>query len=108
MIRLRAEGTGVRLPVRAVPGAAKNRIAGEHDGALKVAVAAVPDRGKANQELTDYLAEILGVRRAAVALVSGAKDRRKEVRIEGVSLEALAARLRALGVACASEASERP
>jgi uncharacterized protein len=86
--------------VRAVPGAAKNRIAGEHDGALKVAVAAVADRGKANRELADFLSEVLEVRRAQVELVSGEKNRRKEFRIGGVTIAAIAARLRALGVEC--------
>ena len=100
MIRLRSDAGGVRLPVRAVPGAAKNRVAGEHDGALKISVAAVADRGKANRELADYLSEVLAVRRAAVQLVSGEKNRRKEFRIEGLTALTLAARLRALGVDC--------
>ena len=88
------------LPVHAAPGASKNRVAGEHDGSLRVAVAAIADRGKANQELTEFLAEVLGVTRAAVKLVSGVKGRRKGFCIAGASAQQVAKSLRALGISC--------
>ena len=48
MIRLVTNSSGVVLPVKAQAGARRNAITGEHDGALKVAVSQVPEKGKAN------------------------------------------------------------
>lgn len=51
------------------------------DGTLKVRVKAVPEDGKANEELCGFLARHYGVARGAVEIVSGATSQRKRVRI---------------------------
>jgi uncharacterized protein (TIGR00251 family) len=56
---------------------------------LRVAVTAPPVDGKANEAVARALAEALGVRAGAVAIVRGETGRRKTVRIHGVSLAAL-------------------
>ena len=43
---------GTILPVRAQPGAKKNAVLGERAGALRVAVSAAPERGKANEAIS--------------------------------------------------------
>jgi len=58
---------------------------GRHGGGIKVRVAAPPVDGAANDELVRFLAERLGVPRAAVRLVAGAAARRKTVTVEGVA-----------------------
>ncbi len=83
MIRAEADGDAVLVPVRAQPGASRDRIAGEHRGALKVAVTRPPERGRANDAIAAALADALGVRKGAVTLVSGATSRDKVFRIEG-------------------------
>ena len=45
------EQDGLLLQVHVSPKARKNQIIGEFNGALKVAVAAVPENGKANKLL---------------------------------------------------------
>lgn len=92
-----AASGGVRLAVRLTPKAAAARILGViEDGAgghaLKVAVTAAPEAGKANDALLALLAKTLGVRRGALSLVLGAADRRKLVHIAG-DPAALAAQL---------------
>jgi uncharacterized protein (TIGR00251 family) len=88
---------GVRLAVRLTPKASAARILGIiADGtggsALKVAVTAPPEAGKANDALLALLAKTLGLRRQALSLALGATDRRKLVHIAGEPRE-LAARL---------------
>jgi uncharacterized protein len=80
-----ARGTLVRLKV--VPGASRSRIVGPHGDALKVQVAAPPERGRANAAVCALLAEILGVPPRTVVLVRGETDARKIVRVEGLSPE---------------------
>lgn len=68
------------------PGASRSGIAGLHGDALKVRVAAPPAEGRANRELLDYLAELLGVARVRIALVKGETGRRKTVIVQGIDL----------------------
>ena len=56
MIAIAEHADGCILPVRAQPGARKAGILGEHAGALKVAVTAPPEDGRANRALTEGLA----------------------------------------------------
>jgi uncharacterized protein (TIGR00251 family) len=84
------------LPVRAQPGAKKGGVLGEHGGALKVAVTAPPQDGRANQALTETLREMLGLRRSQVELLSGATARDKRFLIRGVSKAELEAKIQAL------------
>ncbi len=51
MVRLEGNAAGTILLVRAQPGARHNAVLGEHDGALRVAVTAAPDKGKANHPI---------------------------------------------------------
>lgn len=80
-----AEGTIFR--VRVSPGASREKVAGVHDGALKVSVAAAPEKGRANAALVKLLAKALGVSRKDLSIVSGETDRNKRVLLEGRDLE---------------------
>ena len=71
------DGTRVRLRVR--PGAARNRVAGVHAGALRVHVTAQPEKGKANRAVLRLLAKLLEVPRSSVRLAGGAASRDKAV-----------------------------
>ena len=93
MIALTAHAEGTIVPIRAQPGARKNAIIGEHAGALRVAVSAAPERGKANEAIRTLLADKLGVRAARIELLSGETSREKRYLIRETSLEALRATL---------------
>ena len=76
------DGKASILHVRAQPGAKRTGAAGTWNGMLKVAVAAPPEQGRANEVLARALAEILGVRSSSVRLVSGERSREKRFRVE--------------------------
>jgi uncharacterized protein (TIGR00251 family) len=96
MIPIGEHTEGCILPVRAQPGARKAGIVGEHAGALKVAVTAPPEQGRANQAVVEVLRAALDLKRGQIDLVSGATSRDKRFLIRGVSKAELDARLRAL------------
>ena len=83
------------VEVRVQPRASRDSVGGLRDGALEVRVTAPPADGRANAAVCRLVARAFGVRPGAVQLVSGAKSRRKRLRIEGET-PALQARLRAL------------
>lgn len=96
MNRRTASSDEILLTVRARPGARREGILEEQNGILKVAVHAPPDNGRANEALVRVLAEALGLRRGAVALVRGEASRDKVFRLRGITLEQVRARLGAV------------
>ena len=84
---------GAVLEVLVQPRASRTRVAGEHDGRLKIQLAAPPVDGEANQALIEFLARALGVRKADVSIERGETGRRKTVRVAGVSAAQAAAAL---------------
>jgi uncharacterized protein len=96
MIQLTPHSEGVLLPVRAQPGASSDGIRGAHNGALKVAVTQVAEKGKANHALVQVLAKALGVKRSQIDLCSGETDRNKYFLLRGMALETLQAKIVAL------------
>jgi uncharacterized protein (TIGR00251 family) len=76
---------GVTIKVYVAPRSSANKILGEHDGALKVALTAPPVEGAANKALVEFLAYTLGVPRSAVSLASGETSRHKTIRVSGIS-----------------------
>lgn len=75
----------VTFAVRVQPRAKQNSVLGELGEALKIGLTAPPLEGRANQACIDFLAELLGVSRSAIRIVSGASSRNKVVRVAGVS-----------------------
>ena len=80
-LELTPVGGGTRLRLRVKPGAKKNAIVGVHGGALKLAVAAAPEKGKANRAVVALLAEALGLPASAVALPAGETSQDKVVEV---------------------------
>jgi uncharacterized protein (TIGR00251 family) len=73
----------VRITLRVSPGARRTEVAGRHGPGWRVRVAAPPERGRANEALVEHLADLVGVPKAAVRVVSGAGSRDKVVEIDG-------------------------
>ena len=84
-----SQDRGLTFAVRVVPRASRSEIAGEHDGALRVRIAAPPVEGAANRELVRTLAKIFKVPQNAVEIVSGASSKTKRVRIRGADAATL-------------------
>lgn len=82
-----------RLPIKAIPNAPRNTVAGWLGDALKVKVHAPAQEGRANEELCEFLAETLGLPKRAVSLVQGDKSRQKIIQIDGLSLAEVKAKL---------------
>ena len=80
--------------MRVVPGASTDAVVGVVEGEVRVRVAARAVEGAANERLLRFLSrEWLRVPRSAVALIRGERGRSKTVRVEGVEVEAVRARL---------------
>jgi uncharacterized protein (TIGR00251 family) len=84
---LRDTPAGVEVTVKVVPGSSRDRIAGVLGDALKVAVSAPPEKGKANKAVIEVLAKALGVKRNAIQILTGHTQPRKTLRITGLTCD---------------------
>jgi hypothetical protein len=91
---------GIVLRVRVQPGAGRSSVTGRHGDALAIRVAAPPIGGRANSQCVELVADLLGVRKSQVEIVSGDKSRLKRVRVAdiepGRAREAIAQELRSV------------
>jgi len=86
-LNVRDAAGGAVIAVKVVPGASRDRVVGVLGDCLKIATAAPPEKGKANDAVARILAESLGVDRRAVRLVAGATAARKEFAIDGLGAD---------------------
>lgn len=96
MIAVTDHAEGCVLPVRAQPGARRAGVQGEQAGALKIAVTAPPEDGRANRALIEELRKALGLKRSQVELIGGQTSRDKRFLIRGLARTEVEARLSAL------------
>lgn len=94
MVDLRQRGEGVAFAVRVVPRASRDKIAGIHDGAVRIRLTAPPVEGAANEALVRFLSSVLRVPKGDIEIVSGQTARQKMVSVYGLSTEEIEARLR--------------
>ena len=104
---------GIVLRVRVQPGAGRSSVTGRHGDALALKVAAPPIGGRANSQCVEFVADLLGVRKSQVEIVSGDKSRLKRIRVADIdpdrARDAIAQELRSATARPAShERTERP
>jgi uncharacterized protein (TIGR00251 family) len=79
------------IPVRVIPRARRDEIAGERDGRVLVRLTAPPVEGAANAALCRLVARCAGVPARRVSIVRGQSSRDKLVRVEGIAADELRA-----------------
>ncbi|HEX8422138.1 MAG TPA: DUF167 domain-containing protein [Pyrinomonadaceae bacterium] len=89
MLQYQERDGAITFIVRVVPRASRSGVVGEHDGALRVRVAAPPVEGAANEELVRTLSLALNVPTRAIEIRSGHASKTKQVRVEGLERRAL-------------------
>lgn len=84
---------GYLLRVRLTPNSSLVKTNGVMEDAkgevfLKINVISVPEKGKANKELLDFLSKMLDIAKSSIKIISGETDRYKKLMIEtNVDLE---------------------
>ena len=73
----------MRLLLKVVPKASRDRVVGWVGDRLKVQVTAAPERGKANEAVIEVLAAALGVPRSKVRILAGETSPLKTVEVDG-------------------------
>ena|SRR5690348_4292973 len=85
MIAIRENANSVTFAVKLQPRARRNEVVGQLGDALKVNLTAPPVDGRANESCIEFFAELLGVPRSAITIVSGQTSRNKVLRVDGIT-----------------------
>ena len=85
---LHRRAAGGTLVLHVQPGARRTEVAGPHGDALKIRLAAPPVDGKANAALIEFVADRLGLPKAAVHLAAGQTSRRKILEVDALPPDA--------------------
>lgn len=89
MIKKTLKDGKLTFQVTVVPRASRSEIVGEHNGTLRVRIAAPPVDGAANSELVRVLSKALKVPRADVEIIAGKSSKIKTVSVKGAKGELL-------------------
>jgi uncharacterized protein (TIGR00251 family) len=89
MLTLEQNPRGIVLLVRAHAGARRNAILGVREGALRIAVTAAPEKGKANQAIIALLSKTLGISKSKIELVAGETSPKKRMLVTGMEVDQL-------------------
>lgn len=71
--------------VKVVPGSSKTALIGPFDRMLKIKIASVAQKGKANAALIAFLAKRLGLKKADIRITAGKTNPVKHLRVSGLS-----------------------
>jgi uncharacterized protein (TIGR00251 family) len=82
---VREKDGSISFPVRVIPRASQSEIVGEHDGALKIKIAAPPVDGAANAELIKLLASKFNVSKGDIEITGGETSKKKRIKIRNLS-----------------------
>jgi len=72
----------MRIKVKVVPSSSRRSVH-EENGIFKIRLHSSPEKGKANKELIEMLAEHFKVSKSRVTIVRGASNRAKTIEITG-------------------------
>jgi len=96
VISIQEHTEGVVISIRAQANARKTAVLGEHAGALKVAVTAPPEDGRANAAVVELLRDYFGLKRSQIDLIGGLTSRNKVVLIRGHTVAQVAEKVATL------------
>ena len=87
-LNIRESEDGIVFTAKVIPGSSSPaKISGVLDGMLKIKITAAPEKGKANQSLIKFLADMLGIKKNSIQIISGQTNPIKQIQISGISIE---------------------
>lgn len=89
LLNVQQLGKDLLFQVKVVPGSSKTVLIGPFDQMLKIKIASVPEKGKANDMLIAFMAKRLGLKKADIQITAGKTSHVKRLRVSGISADEL-------------------
>jgi uncharacterized protein (TIGR00251 family) len=87
VVEITEKDGAVTFRVRVQPRAARDEVAGEHNGAIKLRISAPPVDGKANEACRRLIAKLVAVSPSMVEIIAGESSKDKVIRVHNVTAE---------------------
>ena len=84
-VEIQTHELGAVLSIKVAPGSRRNEIRGCQDGALKISVTQIAEKGKANRAVIAFLSKRWRVSKSQMEIISGQTAREKKLLIRNVS-----------------------
>ena len=84
--QVRDTGSGLEVRLHVLPRAKECKIAGLHNGALKLKVTAPPVDDAANRAVIGFFSSLLDIPKSSLHIVAGSMSKDKTLQIKGVPL----------------------
>ncbi|HXR36510.1 MAG TPA: DUF167 domain-containing protein [Candidatus Binataceae bacterium] len=81
------------VEISARPASARRGLLRTSPAGLVIGLAAAPEKGRANRELIEFIADLLDVPASAVSVIRGHSRRQKVIRIQSAAAQVLGAKL---------------
>jgi hypothetical protein len=75
------------LEVKITPNSSKNEILRWEENRLVIKIHGIPEKGKVNEILIEFLSNKLKVSKSQIKIVAGQTSRLKKLNIQGISIE---------------------
>ncbi|PIR55283.1 hypothetical protein COU74_01630 [Candidatus Peregrinibacteria bacterium CG10_big_fil_rev_8_21_14_0_10_36_19] len=74
------------LRIKVIPKSSKNEVTEIlDDDTIKIRIKAVPEKGKANEELIKFLSKELNIEKSRIKILSGKTEQLKLIKIDGLN-----------------------
>ncbi len=93
---IESDGNGCHFMIKVTAGAKRNHAGGNYQGALKISVTQIAEKGKANKEVLKLLTKAIRVKKSQLLLRSGETARLKKFYCSQISAEELRKKLNQL------------
>jgi uncharacterized protein len=89
MIPIKENAGRVVFLVQVLPRSSQCKLVGCQGDFIKIKITAPPVDGRANEECIRFLADVLGVKKDQVQILSGLKAKKKVIAIQGLTIKAV-------------------
>lgn len=86
---IREDGDCISFAVHVQPRASRNELCGVVNDAIRLRLTSPPVDGAANKLCVAFLAELMGVSKSSVSIITGDHSRHKTIRVRGVTAREL-------------------
>ncbi len=80
---------GIQLTLKVIPNAVKSEVVTFNNGVLRIKVAAPPFKGRANQEIINFMSQLLAIPKSSLHILKGHRSRNKILHIFGMTVQEL-------------------
>ncbi|MGA2914874.1 MAG: DUF167 domain-containing protein [Sedimentisphaerales bacterium] len=95
-IKITCGQNAVFFSVKVIPASSRTGLAGVQNGIIRIKLSAAPEKGKANQALIEFLADLLGVKKKIITITSGLTTKVKQIAVEQETSQAIIEKLRSV------------